>query len=255
MKGMHYQDFRDNLDSPTTYIDPLEDGARCTRDIPYLKELGVNTLFIGFVRHESVHTTCLSKFQDAGIYVLVNLESPSAALASTETWDHAMYQRYTRIINSLAKFSNVLGFWILGVPQAQPLLRAAVRDIKQYMRDTGHRAIPIGAWTPAPSVFYLTDYLTCGEDSTALDFLLYGLAYDRICPQFVPRMREDLDALISIRPSVPLFVMANACNVSVLVDSNILLSTYSDNYTAIHSGGCLFPYFDNYGINGFRTGK
>src|ERR1700753_2996099 len=73
MKGLQYQDFSNDLNSSTIIADPLEDGARCARDIPYFKELGINTLYILHIRSQSSHADCMNQLRDAGIYVILNL--------------------------------------------------------------------------------------------------------------------------------------------------------------------------------------
>jgi hypothetical protein len=44
---------------PTSFIDPLSSGANCTRDIPYLKQLGVNTVRVYSVNSSANHDDCM----------------------------------------------------------------------------------------------------------------------------------------------------------------------------------------------------
>jgi 1,3-beta-glucanosyltransferase GAS1 len=55
---------------PTSFIDPLANGAACQRDLPYLKQLGVNTIRVYSVDASKNHDTCMQAFSGAGIYAM-----------------------------------------------------------------------------------------------------------------------------------------------------------------------------------------
>jgi hypothetical protein len=55
---------------PSTYIDPLANGTACQRDLPYLKQLGVNTVRVYSVNSALNHDTCMNALSGAGIYVM-----------------------------------------------------------------------------------------------------------------------------------------------------------------------------------------
>lgn len=55
---------------PSSYVDPLSSAANCTRDLPHLKDLGVNALRVYSVNPENDHKECMKTFSDAGIYIL-----------------------------------------------------------------------------------------------------------------------------------------------------------------------------------------
>lgn len=55
---------------PTDFIDPLADGPACQRDLPYLQQLGVNTLRVYSVNASLNHDTCMKTFSGAGIYIM-----------------------------------------------------------------------------------------------------------------------------------------------------------------------------------------
>jgi hypothetical protein len=44
---------------PTDFIDPLSSGTNCTRDIPHLKDLGVNTVRVYSVNSTLNHDDCM----------------------------------------------------------------------------------------------------------------------------------------------------------------------------------------------------
>lgn len=55
---------------PTTFTDPLALGSSCSRDLPYLQQLGVNTLRVYSVNSSLNHDDCMSTFSNAGIYTM-----------------------------------------------------------------------------------------------------------------------------------------------------------------------------------------
>ena len=55
--------------------DPLIDKDQCTRDAKLMKELGVNTIRVYHVDPKADHDGCMAVFDDAGIYVTVDLDT------------------------------------------------------------------------------------------------------------------------------------------------------------------------------------
>jgi hypothetical protein len=250
MRAVHYQDFRDDFNATSSIIDSLEDGAKCDRDIPYLQALGINTVYIVFVRPDAIHSTCMAKLRAAGIYVIVNLGGSTSDVLQNNRWDRPLQQRYTAIVNSLAGFSNVLGFWIMSDSNALPFVKAAIRDVKEYLQISKHRSIPIGYAILHQDNFILSEFLSCGEQNSQIDFLFYYLS--KACPG-TSQMQEDLQRLVSIQSPLPIFLVTKPCATIAMADSKLLLSAYSENYTSVHSGLILFNYFDSALSN--RSGK
>ena len=58
------------LMSSSSYVDPLSSAANCTRDIPYLEQLGVNAVRVYSVNASLNHDECMQMFENAGIYVM-----------------------------------------------------------------------------------------------------------------------------------------------------------------------------------------
>lgn len=66
LKGVAYQ---------LTTDDPLVDGDQCALDASLMKELGANSIRVYHVDASSDHSDCMSTFADAGIYLLVDLDT------------------------------------------------------------------------------------------------------------------------------------------------------------------------------------
>ena len=55
---------------PSTFIDPLANGTACARDLPFLKQLGVNTIRVYSVNASLNHDSCMQGLSGAGIYAM-----------------------------------------------------------------------------------------------------------------------------------------------------------------------------------------
>jgi hypothetical protein len=55
---------------PSSFFDPLSNGDACNRDLPFLKNLGVNTIRAYSVNASLNHDACMSAFEAAGIYTM-----------------------------------------------------------------------------------------------------------------------------------------------------------------------------------------
>lgn len=64
---------------PSSYIDPLSSGTNCTRDLPYLQQLGVNAVRVYSVDPGADHDACMATLSGAGIYLMCVLSSGEGA--------------------------------------------------------------------------------------------------------------------------------------------------------------------------------
>jgi hypothetical protein len=97
------------------------------------------------------------------------------------SWDVGLLNEYTRTLDSLAQYPNLLavniGNEVVSGPQnsgAAPFVKAAARDIKAYIVSKGYNllvayaAVDGDSWRDS-----LAAYLNCGADNVQID--LYGL--------------------------------------------------------------------------------
>lgn len=56
-------------------LDPLTDKDQCKRDAEQMKDLGANAIRVYHVDATADHSGCMSAFEDAGIYLFVDLDT------------------------------------------------------------------------------------------------------------------------------------------------------------------------------------
>lgn len=56
-------------------LDPLIDEIQCKRDAKQMKDLGANAIRVYHVDSTADHTGCMAAFEDAGIYLFVDLDT------------------------------------------------------------------------------------------------------------------------------------------------------------------------------------
>jgi hypothetical protein len=92
-------------------VDALADGESCKRDIPCLKQLGANLVSVCATDPAQDHSKCKSQLDASGIYVLSELANNKTSISSeTPDCDFQLYQQYTSVIDTLQRYSNIVGF-------------------------------------------------------------------------------------------------------------------------------------------------
>ncbi|KAG9084252.1 1,3-beta-glucanosyltransferase gas1 [Ceratobasidium sp. UAMH 11750] len=166
---------------PTTYIDPLALGTACDRDLPYLKQLGVNAIRVYSVNSQLNHDDCMTKLNDAGIYTIIDLSLPlnGSINRAQPSWTTNLQTLYTNTIDAFAKYENVLSFnvanEVINLPNnthTGPFIKAAARDIKAYLKSKGSSAL-VGYSTVDSSLIRdnVVQYLTCNNAETSVDII------------------------------------------------------------------------------------
>ncbi|GME70207.1 unnamed protein product [Ambrosiozyma monospora] len=278
VKGLTYQP--ESTENQST-IDPLANSRSCERDIPNLMDLHTNVLRVNYIDPTANHSACMNMLMSAGIYVLVDLNEPQLSITDQLSWTTSLYSRYTSVVDSLARYNNVLGFFIgdessssdSKVSQAAPYLKAAVRDVKKFINDRGYRQIPVGFAGNLKGGAALSDFFTCGDDdSSRVDFYGYNdnnWCGSRLNSSSAPYYKSDYNRS-SLHPNptvnssfsltstnalsnmdVPIFFSDYGCYNERTRQFNETSALYSDSMTSFLSGGVSGSYFqtsDGHGL-------
>lgn len=94
--------------------DPLSDYDTCSRDIPYFKKLGLNTIRVYTVDNSANHDECMSALADAGIYLALDVNTPKYSLNRAEpgeSYNPTYLQSIFATIDVFAGYTNTLLFF------------------------------------------------------------------------------------------------------------------------------------------------
>ncbi|ORY87631.1 Glucanosyltransferase-domain-containing protein [Protomyces lactucae-debilis] len=195
-KGVAYQPLSAsgqlrNEQTGSTIDDPLANPAGCAQDVKFLTDLGANAIRVYRVNATLNHDECMQTFADAGIYLILDLETPDTTVKSdSPTWTVAQYNDFIVNLDAFRKYPNTAAFFIgnevvdtANRTVAAPFVKAAARDMRAYQQSTSGRYIPIGYATADVKdlQIQLAEYLSCGKPSDGIDF--YGLNVYRWCGQ------------------------------------------------------------------------
>lgn len=236
------------------FVDPLANETICKRDLPYLQELNTNVVRVYDVDPDADHTTCMNLFADAGIYVLADLSSADYSIDSSDPeWTIDLYNYYASVVDSLANYTNTLGFFAgnensnsVNTTGASAYVKAAVRDMKAYIKSKNYRSIGVGYSAADVSEIRtdLVDYFNCGDSDESVDFFgdnVYEWCGDSSYTESGYNvMTEDLSNY-----SVPYFFSEYGCiTVQPRSFSNVpvMYGPKMDDWLA---GGIVYEYFQD----------
>jgi 1,3-beta-glucanosyltransferase GAS5 len=147
------------------------------RDIPNLQSLGVNAVRLSGVDPTKNHDAFMCALQQAGIYVLVPLDSdcPTCAITRDEPpacYPDALMRRGEAVINAFAKYDNVLGFSAgnevtpANIPQWNgPCQKRFIRDMRRHIASCpSMRKIPVGLMNSNSERDLVSTYYNCGSN-------------------------------------------------------------------------------------------
>lgn len=248
------------------YVDPLADGDKCKRDIPLLAELGTNTIRTYAIDPEADHSACMKMLQDAGIYVISDLGEPSLSINRDKPqWNTELFTRYTKVVDELGKYPNVIGFFAgnevsnnKSNTDASAFVKAAVRDTKAHiknMQNSRWMGVGYAANDDKDIRKDIADYFNCGKQEDAIDFWGYNI-YSWCGKSDMEKSGYSMQAKFFENYSVPVFFAEYGCNLPDGASSRIFEETgalYSDEMTKVFSGGIVYMYFqeaNDYGESG-----
>ena len=234
------------------YTDPLANGANCQRDVPLMQELGTNVIRTYAIDPTQDHSECMNLLQNAGIYLISDLSAPGDSInRDTPQWDDTLYQRYTSVIDSLANYTNVLGFFAgnevsnnASNTDASAFVKAAVRDMKAYIKQKNYRTIGVGYATndDADIRVNLADYFDCGDSSDAIDFWGYNI-YSWCGNSSYTESGYNVRTQEFETYNVPAFFAEYGCNTVLPRDFTEVQALYGPQMTPVWSGGIVYEWF------------
>lgn len=259
IRGVAYQqDVTDG--SISTFTDPLADEAGCARDIPLLQELGTNTIRVYAINASLDHSACMNLLEEAGIYVIQDLSNPSNSInRNSPTWNTELFAGYAAVIDAMANYTNLLGFFAgnevsnqVNNTAASAFVKAAVRDSKSYIKTQGYRSIGVGYATndDAEIRIPLAEYFNCGEADQAIDFWGYNI-YSWCGDSSYTLSGYDQRTAEFQNYSVPAFFAEYGCNTVQPRQFTEVGAIYGENMTGVWSGGIVYMYFqeaNDYGL-------
>jgi hypothetical protein len=175
-----YQDWGGLIFNSTSFADGLAGSEQCKRDIHFLQQLGINTILVLSVITRD-HAYCMRLLENAGIYVILilnglNEDAQVVDGATVLPWDYTTYSRFFARIDAFHKFSNTLAFAfeLTDISEEDstwtPKIKAAARDMKEYIANRKYRAIPVGSFEYDHMTTSFADYMRCGNSSDSVDF-------------------------------------------------------------------------------------
>lgn len=235
------------------YTDPLADEESCKRDVPLLQELHTNTIRVYAINPEKDHSKCMKLLEEAGIYVVSDLSQPSQSIIRDDPkWNDDLYSRYTSVIDEMSQYSNVLGFFAGNEvtnnstnTDASAFAKAAVRDMKAYIKFKDYRPMGVGYATSDDSDIRenVADYFACNDKDEIVDFWGYNIyswcgkktlkssGYDKVVSDF-----KDYPGAV--------FFAEYGCNDVKPRKFDQIEAIYGDKMTPVLSGGIVYMYYE-----------
>lgn len=259
IKGLDYQP-----GGSSKLFDPLSDPSTCERDIKYFKELGINTIRVYSIDNTADHDECMQQLADAGIYLILDVNVPRASIARDDGAECSYNTMYLNevfaTVKLMSQYDNTLGFFaaneVINDPTTTPAavyVKAVVRDIKNFQRNTNLRLVPVGysAADVEENRLQSALYFNCGDDEMArVD--MYGFNDYSWCGRSSFKTSGyDKKVEAYSNYSVPLFLSEFGCNKARPRPFTEVESIFSEDMSAVFSGGLVYEYSEednNYGL-------
>ncbi|QPG76430.1 hypothetical protein FOA43_003819 [Brettanomyces nanus] len=267
VRGRHFYDSVTGKPVINTRYDPLSDVNKCARDIYLFQQLGLNTIRVYSINPDLDHDKCMSLLADAGIYLVLDVNSPldGQHLNRYEPWttyNEKYMSHIYKVIAQFSAFNNTLGFFggnevvndYISAKAAPVYIKAVIRDMKEFMKLSGLRKIPVG-YSAADDLNFrtsLAEYLECyaGSPDDQIDF--YGVNTYQWCGQQTfyssgyHLLVRDYDKF-----SKPIFFSEYGCNEVIPRSFQEVGAIYSSKMSEVFSGGLVYEFAqeaNNYGL-------
>ncbi|GJE87723.1 glycoside hydrolase family 72 protein [Phanerochaete sordida] len=241
---------------PDSFTDPLADSTGCTRDLPFLQQLGVNVIRAYSVDSTLNHDSCMSALSGAGIYTIIDLSLPvnGSIDRASPAWSTNLLDQYINTIDAFSKYDNVLAYNVgnevitaANATNAAAFIKAAARDTKAYLASKNSPALVGYAAIDADDDWLvpLANYLSCdpsGGNSGATSLDLFGLNNYEWCGNSQPSVYNDKNGAFAGYNAAAYFSEYGnvACPPRLWTEAAAL---FSSPMTDIWSGGVAFSYF------------
>ncbi|KAI1435188.1 glycoside hydrolase family 72 protein [Xylaria sp. CBS 124048] len=242
--------------------DPLADPNTCSRDVKNFQDLGVNTIRVYAVDNSQDHTKCMQMLNDAGIYLVLDVNNPQYSINRAEpgpSYNDVYLQSVFATIDEFAKYDNTLAFFsgnevINDQPdtvKAAPYVKATTRDMRQYIGSRGYRKIPVGysAADVSSNRQQTADYFNCGSDDERSDFFAFN-DYSWCSPSSFTQSGWDQKVKNFTGYGLPIFLSEWGC-IKNKRNFEELSALMNSEMTGVYSGGLLYEYSNEgngYGI-------
>lgn len=243
-------------------IDPLADTTICSRDIPRFTELGVNTIRVYSVDNHRDHTECMNMLSEAGIYLVLDVNSPSYSIRRDRpapSYNAEYLQSVFATIDEFQRYDNTLAFFSgnevinhdEGSTRTAPFVKATTRDMRQYIAERGYRRIPVGysAADVSENRMQTAHYFNCGSEFERSDFFAFN-DYSWCSPSNLRTSQWDQKVQNFTGYGLPIFLSEWGC-ITNGRDFSEIQALMSDDMTSVYSGGLMYEYSmeeNNYGI-------
>jgi hypothetical protein len=199
----------------------------------------------------------------AGIYVISDLGQPNLSINREDPqWNTALYNRYTAVVDALAPYNNVIGFFAgnevpnnLTYTASTAFVKAAVRDTKAYIKSKNYHSMGVGyaADDDATVRADVAAYFNCGDVASQIDFWGYNI-YEW-CGDSNYELSGYSQRVAEFEGySVPAFFAEYGCNTqggAAARKFTEVQALYGTNMTGVFSGGIVYEYFqeeNDYGL-------
>ena len=233
-----------------------------------MQRLGMNTIRVYNLDPDLDHTECASIFNAAGIYMILDVNSPlpNESLnrgAPWESYSETYMERVFKVLEAFMNFPNTLGFFSgnevineESVEEVPAYIRAVTRDIKDYLAANSERPIPVGysAADVRPLLMGTFGYFSCNiddDDSSKIDF--FGLNSYSWCGSDATYESSEYNVLVEdfSNTTIPIFLSEYGCNLVSPRTWNEVGTLYSQPMVGVFSGGVIYEYTqedNNYGL-------